>query len=192
MAGSGWSFLVEYDGKPESLMRSLETHVFQSGRFDIPIVEPEFLDEIDFFSVSDEEREEMAEQYGLEAMLTVARRVGFADFVPWCVERMKTGRVETLEELRAMQCLSSSGTHSPLDMSGISDAPEDFKLYPLADDQILKVFGTSRVRYDDVASRDMFVARSLPEAYANWQGVFVPVYTGDSITHAYVEGASGD
>jgi hypothetical protein len=134
----------------------------------------------------------MADQYGLRPMLAIAERVGLDNFVPWCVARMRDQRVDSFEELRAMQCLSSSGTHSPLDLYGISDSPKDFRLFPLTGEQIVKVFGKTRVDLADVSSMEMFVYRSIPAAYARWQGVFVPVYTGDRITHAYIEGASGD
>jgi hypothetical protein len=192
MGASGWNCVVGYDGNPNSLLPSLETHVFASRRFQIPIVEPEFLEEIDFFSVAEAEREEMADQYGLRPVLTVANRVGFANFIQWCVERMQSETVETLDELRALQCISSSGTHSPLDMYGVSNSPEDFKLCALTAEQTIKVFGNRHVQRTDVASMEMFIARAIPNAYVRWQGVYVPVYDGDTITHAYVEGASGD
>jgi hypothetical protein len=40
MAGTGWNFLIEHDGNADALMPAIQTQVFQSGRFEIPIIEP--------------------------------------------------------------------------------------------------------------------------------------------------------
>lgn len=192
MAASGWDFLVEFDGNATTLLDTLQMQAFAAGRYQIPFVEPDFLDEIEFFDLSDEEREEIAEHYGLQPLLAQANKIGLNNIIPWCIERMHENRVKTIDELRAMQCLSSSGTHSPMDISGVSEVPADFRLFPLTRQQIARTFGVDRVTLDHVGSMDMYVARAIPDAYAPWQAVFVPVYEDVSLTHAYVEGASGD
>ncbi|WP_425397727.1 hypothetical protein [Aeoliella sp.] len=192
MAASGWNYLVEFDGTAKALLHKVQQQAFVAGKYQIPIVESEFLDEIEFFDVGDVEREDIVEHYGLQPLLAQANKIGLNNIVPWCIERMHENRVKTIDELRAMQCLSSSGTHSPLDISGVSEVPADFRLFPLTRQQIARTFGVDRVTLDHVSSMDMYVARAIPDAYAPWQAVFVPVYENVSLTHAYVEGASGD
>ena len=157
-----------------------------------PWPEAEFLDEMDFFEVSPGERAELVGECGLEPLMVVAERVGLENVVAWCQERHGARDVETLEDLHALQCISSSGTHSPLDICGVSASPEDFQLFPLSLEQTVQIFGKQRVQLEDVPDTGMWVAEKAPEAYESWQAVFVPVYTGECMTHAYVEGASGD
>jgi hypothetical protein len=193
MAASGWNFIVEFDGDRDKLLATLHADAWERRRFELPCGEPEFLDEIEFFTVDDEERNELADQYGLHPLLLVAERIGFDNFLPWYAERVQTGEVSTLEELRAMQCISSAGTHSPLDIFKVTEAPEDFGLCPMTSHQIVEVFGNPNVDRAAVAEMEtMYVACKLPGAYRRWQAVFCPLHTDGMVTHAYIEGASGD
>lgn len=193
MAASGWNFIVEFDGDVKKLLSTLHADTWERRRFELPYGEPEFLGEIEFFTVDDDERNDMADEYGLRPLLLVAERIGFENFSPWYLERIQSGEVSTLEELRAMQCVSSDGTHSPLDIFNVTDGPEDFSLCPMTSDQIVEVFGTRKVDRGEVAEMEkMYVACKIPGAYARWQAVYCPLYTDDCVTHAYVEGASGD
>ena len=192
MAASGWNDLVPFDGNTDELLATLHQQVFESGDFVTPGIEPEFLDEIAFFDVSAEERAQMAADYDLTPLLSVADRVGLDNLVSWCVQRYENKDLSTLDELRALQCISSSGTHSALDITSFAATPEDSGLLPLTASQVVEVFGKERVQQDDVSAMKMYVFDAIPDAYKRWQAVFVPVYTGDELTHAYVEGCSGD
>ena len=70
--------------------------------------------------------------------------------------------VETLEDLHALQCISSSGTHSPLDICGVSTSPENFHLFPLSLEQTVRVFGKQRVQFEDVSGMRIWVAEKAP------------------------------
>jgi hypothetical protein len=88
--------------------------------------------------------------------------------------------------------LSQSGTHSPLDIHSVADSATDFCLFPLSPADCVHAFGKERVTFEGVDNQRWIVGERHPDAYERWQAVYVPVYTGNRLTHAYVEGASGD
>ncbi len=182
---------MPFDGDAEALLAAIQRQVFDSGDYQIPWIEPEVLDLVGFFDVSPEDQPEFVAQYGMQPLIDVANRVGLENTIAWCNERIEKQDF-TLDELRALQCISSSGTHSPLDICGVSTRPENHALFPLATEQVVRVFGKEQLQPEDVSGDQYYIDEKIPGAYERWQAVYVPVYSGDSVTQAYVEGASGD
>jgi hypothetical protein len=97
-----------------------------------------------------------------------------------------------MEELEALRCLSTSGTHSILDISGVSPSRADGAIYPLSDESIVSLFGTdqpTRGMIERWAKRDDPARYDL---YKRWQGFYFTVYKDGQPDEIYIEGASGD
>ncbi|WP_254512726.1 hypothetical protein [Anatilimnocola floriformis] len=192
MGATGWTYLREFDGDPERMLRLLHEYVFAERLFQFPHTDISFLEEMDFFEVPDEEREELVEDYGLQPIMSLAERVGLEGVLPWIAEREEDQTVATLDDLRVLQCLSWDGTHSALDICDVADHAKSAHLFPLVEADRIAVFGKERVQFENVVNRRFLIGERRPGAYERLQPVYVPVYTGERLTHAYIEGISGD
>ena len=92
----------------------------------------------------------------------------------------------TIEELQEWN--SPDGTHSILDINGVSDTPKFGTVSPLTPDQLLTLFGTTQPtrtmvrqagnRYGDLRKR--------------WEGLFIIVYRDGRPDEIFFTGFSGD
>ncbi|HEX8325445.1 MAG TPA: hypothetical protein VF595_16195 [Tepidisphaeraceae bacterium] len=81
-----------------------------------------------------------------------------------------------------------AGTHSIIDISGISAKPAPFHASPLPIEDIVRIFGNSKPTRPSIESTLL----PLNSTVASWHAWYMPVWTGSKKSHYYFEGASGD
>jgi hypothetical protein len=197
MGASGWQYFVPYQPDIDRVLHDLRRDVLDRGAYEEPGVELEFLDEVGFFEADEDEREPMMAEFGLEPLRWVIDQVGIEGLRAWLESRqwspdLRGPRPRPMEELEALQCLSMGGTHSILDIDGISPTRADGAIYPLPDDVLVSLFGTARPTRDII---EAWQGRDDPDRYGHYdrgQGFYVITYADGEPDEIYIEGASGD
>ena len=133
---------------------------------------------------------------------------GWSYFTPWqkdagnalrALKRQQAAELGAADEIQALLDSGESGTHSILDILGIStidyeqrDPDEMFKAYPVPDAWLLEAYGTTRPTRQTVESKGF--PRS--EELERWSAIFFPVWTDEGAAGDpqwwYFDGCSGD
>jgi hypothetical protein len=197
LAATGWQYFVPYRPDIDRVLDDLRSDVLARGAYEEPGVELDFLDEIGFSEADEPAREAMMAEYGLEPLGWAIDRFGIEGLRGWLESqrwspgrRAPTGR--SMEELEALRCVSTSGTHSILDIEGISPARADGAIYPLPGEVLVSLLGTDRPTRSSV---ERWRGRDDParnDLYERWQGFYVILYQDGEPDEIYIEGASGD
>ena len=98
-----------------------------------------------------------------------------------------------MEELEALRCVSTGGTHSILDIKGISPARADGAIYPLA--RARCSCRSSALRPADPPRRRAVAGAGRPGSQRPVRavaGVLCHLYKDGEPDEIYIEGASGD
>ncbi len=124
------------------------------------------------------------------------------EFVEWLVEdfgpqaepdarfawqAVRAGEPQDIDALRAVQ--PESGTHSVIDMEGVSDTPGLFRVAPATDEALDAIFGTRTPSTEAVAEA---VAAGKLDLYGRWQGTYVIGYEDTTPDVIFFVGHSGD
>lgn len=179
------------------VLDDLRRDVLARGGYEEPGVELDFLDEVGFFEADEEAREAMMAEFTLEPLRWAIERFGMDGLRGWLESQqwspnLQGPRPRTMEELEALRCLSTGGTHSILDISGVSLSRANGAIYPLSGESLVSLFGTdqpTRGMIERWAKRDDPARYDL---YKRWQGFYVTVYMDGQPDQIYIEGASGD
>jgi hypothetical protein len=179
------------------VLDDLRRDVLARGDYEEPGVELDFPDEVGFFEADEESREAMMAEYTLEPLRWAIERFGMGGLRGWLESQqwspgLRKPRPRSMEELEALRCVSTSGTHSILDISAVSPARANGSIYPLPKEVLVSLFGTDRptrglierwAKRDDPARYDL---------YKRGQGFYLTVYREGQPEEIYIEGASGD
>jgi hypothetical protein len=191
MGASGWTYTVAYQSDVTKVLDDLRRDVFLRGEYERPAPDVNFLEELGFFDVDDETREALIGECGLEPLRAPLARVGLdglRDYIRFLYDAPK---LRDLDELMALQCISTEGTHSILDIVGVGQTPADGSIFPLPVDFLQRYFGTAeptRAAVEESRARDVV----LDEAYERGQGIYFTLYQDGRPEAIYIEGASGD
>lgn len=189
MGATGWSYFVPYEADMLAALERLQAAVFESGAYERPALELEFLEEMEFFTVTAEEREELLSKYGLSPLRRLIAEVGLNGLRSRLETLAAAPELTNRADLEALQCLSSSGTHSILDMRGISTLREFGTVSPLTAARLRELYGTETPTHAQVTDS----RHAIPEADERFYGVVFPVYDSSGTpTHLYFVGTSGD
>lgn len=187
MAASGWCVVIPYHDDPNVILETARQQAFADGGYSAPVIEPEFLHEIEFFSVDEETRAELIAEFNLEPLTGPIGEVGIDGLVDWLESKYASGEFARLDELLALQCVSSSGTHSMLDIYEIAPARKGDAIYPLADSELLRLYGTTQP-----AKPLEFIVESDDTLYSRGEGIYFTFFEDGKPIGIYIEGASGD
>ncbi len=189
MGATGWSYFVPYEADVSAALERLQAAVFERGTYERPALELEFLEEMEFFTVTAEEREELLSEYGLSPLRRLIAEVGLDGLRSRLETLAAAPELTNRADLEALQCLSSSGTHSILDMRGISPLREFGTVSPLPAERLRELYGTETPTRAQVTDS----RRLIPEADERFYGVVFPVHDSSGTpTHLYFVGTSGD
>lgn len=144
MGSEPWSNFTPFQPDINKALHDLQDEVFARGEFDRPYAEIDFLDDMNFFDVSSDEREEMILTYGFSVLREPIDRVGIAGLRQWLVDLNSAPRIATRDDLRLLNCFCTDGTRSILDMQRISPEPEFGCISPMPATEILRTYGTER------------------------------------------------
>src|SRR5689334_18588139 len=123
MGAQPWSSFITYQPDLQEALHILQAEVFRHGEYNKPHADISLLDDLEFFDVSEQEREEMILQYGLSPLREPIRQVGIDGLRQWLKERNAASVLNTQEEVEALNCLYTDGTASILDMHGVVAEP---------------------------------------------------------------------
>lgn len=164
MGASGWGYFVPYQADMQNALNDLRLRVFEKGEYYTPGAFLQMiLDRLDSLSEEERQRYEQLKQ-----------------------EYEQAPKPKTIEELIRMN--GEDGTHSILDMDGVSSEPEFGKVSPLTPEELHQVFGTSE------PSRDMIEGNlsTLLTYRQRWEGLYIVVYKDGSPHELLFAGYSGD
>ena len=187
MGGEPWGGFVPYQPDITKALHALQDEVFQRGEYDKPYADISFLDDFDFFSITDEEREELMPQYTLTALRQPLRRVGIGGLRQWLKDLNAASEVHTREELDALTCLSTDGPRSVFDMNEISADPTGGAAVLLPPSELLRLYGTDRPTRERVEQNSGYY-----DNIRRGHGIYIIVYEEDSPSEIYFAGYSYD
>ncbi len=96
---------------------------------------------------------------------------------------------KTIERLLELQ--GESGTHSILDIGGISPEPEFSTVSPLPHTKLIELFGSDQPSHDQIERASS--SGALEEFTSErWQGIYVVAYDDGSPSEIFFAGCSGD
>lgn len=166
MGASGWHYFVPYQVDIRQAFDALREDVFRRGDYTGPeVMSPEEKDRMR--QINDELRRNIP---------GIALSDPTDDDSP----------PQTIEEL-VRRC-GEEGTHSILDMRGVSDEPALANVSPLDDDDLMQVFGLTQPTHDMAISK----LRDLLELSDSWVGSVLTIYKGGQPDELLFVGFSGD
>ena len=169
MGASSWAYRVPYQHDIQKALQELRHAVFQQGAY---YTEAAFLSRID--------EEEVAK--GLSPDYAETFRTAIKNLRA----KPESPSPQTIEEL--VEQNGESGTHSILDIDGISESPEFGKAALLTEEQLSELFGTTHPTWDMIESRidEIQVLRQ------RWMGTYIIVYKDGAPDQIFFAGFSGD
>jgi hypothetical protein len=175
VGGTTWGYWTPYgDGDVESALDTLRASVFNSGEYHLRDIGfgPDF-DSLQEEWDDDEDPDERAEyeaEYGVDG-----------DEEPW-----RNRRPTSIADLLLGN--AEDGTHSILDMHGVSGSPEWGMVAPLSDGETAELYGDQAPSRATVESK----VRELQSLRSRWFGTYVIAYDQGAPSHFFFAGCSGD
>src|SRR5262245_21297183 len=157
MAATGWSYIVPYQPDMSRVLDELRRAVFHRGEYQRPMPELDFLEAVGLFQADEEERAEILLQCGLDALRQPLERLGPEGLPGWVESLYAAPVLENMEDLAVLQCLSSGGTHSILDIERVSPTPAAGAIFPPSEELLHRYFGTAepaRIAVAELQRRD--------------------------------------
>ena len=187
MGAEPWGEFTPYRPDIQQALDALQEEVFRRGDYTRPYADISFLDDLDFFDVTEEEREAMLPQYNLTALRAPMARMGVAGLRRWLQDLNSAPQLQSREELEALACLSADGTASVLDMHAITAQPTGGAVCPLPASERLRLYGTERPTRDMVKQNSGYY-----DNIRRGQGIYCVVYQDDRPSEIYFAGYSYD
>ncbi len=180
MGASSWSYYIPYNPDISEALQQLKERVFENGEYYAIFTKTEKLqflasellrlESIDPKTDMEESIfEEYQDQYRLLKSLPEP-----------------TNFEEGIKELFAIN--QEDGTHSILDIDGISSEPEYFMAAPLTQSELLALFGTDKPTQEMIESQKDV----LMTLRSSWKATYVIVYKNGEPESIYFTGFSGD
>jgi hypothetical protein len=198
MGATTWDYFAPYDKDVGAALQRLREQVFREGRYERFTLPPEELDTFQgkprALDPNAPPDQQMQMQEGETFFQWAARLQDFANKmggVPPKPEPESSTKPETIDELLEEQ--GESGTHSVLDIRGVSEEPEFGAVSPMPSEELEELFGTDKPTRKMV--EDKSVDHSLvehPLVCEPWQGVYFTVYRDGRPDELFFIGTSGD
>jgi hypothetical protein len=137
MGATNWEIYVPYQEDISKALEAARKTTFDLGHYRKPYAEIDLLYQANFFKTTDEERDSLIKEYGLDVFREPIARMGIETFEGWLNAANHALQVETIEELTCLAVLSSDGTSSVLDINSLTNASS------VSSEDILRWFHTS-------------------------------------------------
>jgi hypothetical protein len=165
MGASGWTYFVPYEVDINQALQKLRESVFLSG---------EYFSEAKFLAMvieTTQERMPLKTLQRFQAELTQVK---------------DKPRPRNIQEL--LQMNGENGTHSIIDIDGVSEGSGFGKVAPLSPQHLMKFFGTER------PTREMIEGKTdeVLGLCQRWEGVYFVVFQNGSPSEICFIGVSGD
>jgi len=180
MGASGWSYFVPYQSDVQSAFEALQIDVFQTRSYSSLWTKSEALQHLEkqISKVDDEFDDEVMREAIKEDLTTRLNRL---ISLP-----QPTSLLEEIDELRIIN--AEEGTHSILDMRGVSEEPNYMRVAPLNDEELKSLFGTTRPTKETVEhQKELLVSKRH-----TWMGTYIVLFKDDKHHEIMFVGASGD
>ncbi len=192
MGGTSWSYIAPYQEDIEKALQELSQEVFDRGDFERPLDALYGLNDLEgagFFSADEQERQEIVAQYSVEALNVLLERVGLNNLRAELRSLTDAATLSSLDDLRALQCLSANGTHFILDITRVASKPGSGTVVPVPPEEATRLFGTDKPNRQIIEDA---VRWGKLDTGSRWQGVCLIAYDDDRPTGFYFVGSSGD
>jgi hypothetical protein len=166
MTSTAWGYLVPYQENIGQALTEIQQDIFQRGEF--------FTELGDLLAFI---RSEQTQHISQEKIEQIKARINQLEQEPIPV---------TIPAL--IQKNGDAGTHSIIDMQGISDKPKEHHISPLTEDEIIKYFGHKQPTLSMLEQNDNNIL-SLCE---HWQGRYLLVYENEKPIDIFLVGISGE
>ncbi|MDR3575703.1 MAG: hypothetical protein P4L50_17725 [Anaerolineaceae bacterium] len=165
MGGSGWSYFVPFQTDINQAFQELKESTFQNGEY---FTELEFLKGFVEF---------MQEQLSPESISQTQERIAQLQNQP---------SPSSIEEL--LQMNAENGTHSIIDMEGISETPDFGRITPFSPQDLIDLFGTEKPTREMAEEKLDEIGRRCKK----WQGIYFTVFQNNLPSEILFIGVSGD
>lgn len=187
MGAEPWRNFTPYQPDINQALQDLQQQVFLRGEFDKPYADLSFLDDMEFFAATEEERAEMMAKYGLAIFRQPIADRGIGTLRQWLVGLNALPQVRTREELDVLASLSTDGTRSILDMHRIAANPASGCVSPFPASELARLYGTEHPTHEMVEQNSGFYEH-IPRGY----GIYFLVYEADNPREIFFAGYSYD
>jgi hypothetical protein len=166
MGATGWQYFTPYQENIEKALKELQQKVFESGKYGLASqFPPDLLNQIPQLKASYENLKKIDE------------------------EMLKNfGPIKSIDDLR--EAFAEAGTHTIIDIERISAEPDIGIAYPVPQEVIQKVYGTTKPSHQEVESKHGDLSEAVN--IERFQAVYLIIYENDIPKEIYFEGCSGD
>jgi hypothetical protein len=198
MGATGWSYFVPYEADVSAALQRLREGVFNRRDY---VCGDEITDDQREVSLEELQPEVelwvkrlQAEAAKLEEPLRTLYLQGAENFKKEVMAgspapRKATGQPKTIEE--ALEVQAESGTHSILDIVGVSSEAAFGHVRPFPPEKILEFFGSHTPNHAQI--EEAYDFGSLEEFVSErWEGIYIIAYRDGSPSEIFFAGCSGD
>jgi hypothetical protein len=179
MGASGWHYFVPYQSEMDKALQELREEVFNKGEYG-----EEYFDSV---ATSEIENGEMAKKFPhipVELIETYKKELqAIQKIYPSPNKRRKPKTIAAL-----LKQSGEEGTHSIIDIQGVSETPDFGKVTPLPSAYLTQFFGMEN------PTREM-IEQKINEIQAlceRWQGFYLIVFQDNTPQQILFVGVSGD
>lgn len=179
MGASGWHYFVPYQFEIEKALQELREEVFKRGEYG-----EEYSDSVEIAEIENGKMAEKFPHIPIELLEAYKEELqAIQKMYPFSAKRRKPKTIPALRKQRGEE-----GTHSILDIRGISETPTFAKISPLPFAYLTQFFGTEK------PTREMAEQKinQIQNVCERWQGFYVIVFQNDTPHEILFVGASGD
>ena len=169
MGASSWVYLTPYQPDIQKALQELKQEIFRQGAY---YTEAAFLDAID--------EDELAKNLSPDYAKT------FREAMKNLRSKPQPPPPQSIDEL--LERNGESGTHSILDIDGISETPYFGKAAPLTEQQLSELFGTPKPTRNMIESK----INEIQALRQRWMGTYIIVYKNGAPDQFFFAGFSGD
>jgi len=198
MGATGWSYFVPYEADVSAALQRLREDVFSRGDYlcddDVTDDQPEATPQ-KVMRVAEPWLQRLREE---AAKLQEPSRTLYLQAAENCkaeilsggtAPRKPKGKPKTIEE--ALEVQAESGTHSILDIIGVSSEPAFGHIRPLPPEKLVEFFGSQTPSHTEIEEAHDF--GSLEDFVSErWEGIYIIAYHDGSPTEIFFAGCSGD
>lgn len=198
MGATGWTYFVPYEADVSAALQRLRQDVFARGDYvygdDItdeqvkavlekarPEMEP-------WMQKVEEEAAKLQEPFKTK-YLEMAERIKGEIMGGGSAPRKPKRKPKTIEQ--ALEFQAESGTHSILDIVGITEVPEFGHIHPFPPAKIVEHFGSQTPSHAEI--EEAHDSGSIEDFVSErWEGIYVVAYRDGSPSEIFFAGCSGD
>ena len=179
MGASGWHYFVPYQSEIDKALQELRDEVFKKGEYGAEYTH--------FIApLSEIESGEMAKQFPHISIEKIEEFKKELQAIQKMWPSSKRRKPKTIAAL--LKQSGEEGTHSIIDIQGISETPDFEKISPLPSAYLTQFFGTEK------PTREMTEQKinEIQDLCERWQGFYLIVFQNDTPHEILFAGVSGD